>query len=73
VLSAPTASWLLVLGFALCLVRDLRLAGRVGLPALYLPLSWRLTLAVCLCPLIDGRRERPAMAERLAHRPRSGT
>jgi hypothetical protein len=48
VLPGAAAAGLLVLGFALHLVADHRLAGPAGLPAWYLPLRWRLSSVACL-------------------------
>jgi hypothetical protein len=54
VLSGSTASLLLVLGFALHLVQDRRLAGPAELPAWYLPMRWRLTAFASLCLLANA-------------------
>lgn len=51
VLAGPAASGLLVLGFALHLLQDHRLAGPAQLPAWYLPLRWHLTVVASACLL----------------------
>ncbi len=53
-LPGSVASGILVAGFALHLVQDLRLAGPAGLPAWYLPLRWRLSLVAGLCLLANA-------------------
>lgn len=47
-------SVLLLVGFAVHLVQDIRLAGPAGLPAWYLPLRWRLTVVASACLLADA-------------------
>ena len=56
VLTGAPASVILVLGFALHLAQDLRLAGPAGLPAWYLPTRRRLTLVACTCLLVQAWR-----------------
>ncbi len=48
------ASWILLAGFALHLVQDLRLARCADLPAWYLPLRWRLTVVAGLCLVVNA-------------------
>lgn len=52
-LTGGLASVLLVIGLAVQLAQDIRLAGPAGLPAWYLPLRWRLTAVASLCLLVD--------------------
>lgn len=54
VLAGSGASLILVLGFALHLVQDRKLAGPAELPAWYLPLRWRLTLVASICLLVNA-------------------
>lgn len=54
VLAGSEASLILVLGFALHLVQDRRLAGPAELPPWYLPLRWRLTVVAGLCLLANA-------------------
>jgi hypothetical protein len=54
VLAGSTASLILVLGFALHLVQDRKLAGPAELPTWYLPLRWRLTAVASLCLLANA-------------------
>jgi hypothetical protein len=54
VLAGSAASLILVLGFALHLVQDRRLAGPAELPTWYLPLRWRLTVVAILCLLASA-------------------
>ena len=53
-LDGSGAAFLLVLGFALHLAQDHRLAGPAALPPWYLPLRWRLTLVACTCLLASA-------------------
>ena len=54
VLAGSAASLILVLGFALHLVQDRRLAGPAELPTWYLPLRWRLTVVAIVCLLANA-------------------
>ena len=54
VLAGSAASLILVLGFALHLVQDRRLAGPAELPTWYLPLRWRLTVVAIACLLANA-------------------
>ncbi len=54
VLGGSAAGLTLVVGFALHLAQDHRLAGPAGLPAWYLPLRWRLTVVASGCLLIQA-------------------
>lgn len=54
VLGGSAAPLILVLGFALHLAQDHRLAGPARLPAWFLPLRWRLTLVASLCLLANA-------------------
>jgi hypothetical protein len=51
--SGALASLLLVVGFVLHLLQDLRLAPAAKLPAWYLPLRGQLTLVACVCLLVN--------------------
>jgi hypothetical protein len=51
VLGGAVGSVVLVLGFAVHLSQDHRLAEPARLPAWYLPLRWRLTVVASLCLL----------------------
>ena len=50
------ACLLLVVGFALHMAQDLKLAAAAALPAWYLPLRWRLTLVASACLLANAWR-----------------
>ena len=52
-LAGTLASLLLVVGFVLHLLQDLRLAPAAKLPAWYLPLRGQLTLVACVCLLVN--------------------
>lgn len=54
VFGGPVACLVLVLGFALHLGQDHRLAGPAALPAWYLPLRWRLTAVASVCLLAEA-------------------
>ena len=54
VLAGSAASLILVLGFALHLAQDRRLAGPAELPTWYLPLRWRLTIVAIVCLLANA-------------------
>ncbi len=54
VLAVSATSFILVLGFALHLAQDRRLAAHADLPAWYLPLRWRLTVVASLCLLANA-------------------
>jgi hypothetical protein len=51
VLSGRGAALMLLSGFVLHWIQDIRLSGPAGLPAWYLPLRVRLTAVACMCLL----------------------